>query len=67
MAKVTVTFEDVEDGVAVKVESDPPFGPPDGLADLTEAQQMGIQMTQMLAEQSAGDCCEHGGCGCHTS
>lgn len=70
MAKVTVTFEDIEGGVNVQVVSDPPFGEnPTEMnpENLTDAQQMGIQMTQLLAEahaQESSNCCNHG-CGCH--
>lgn len=57
MAKITVTFEDVEEGVSVKVESDPPFPGPvasqEELDSLTEAQEMGLRMTQVLTEEAS--------------
>lgn len=59
MAKVTVTFEDIEEGVSVRVESNPPFPnpahPDANSPDLTEAQHMGIHMTQLLTERLAGN------------
>ena len=57
MAKVTVTFEDIEEGVSVKVESEPAFPGPDAPQELqdslTQAQQMGLRMTQLLTEEVA--------------
>jgi len=54
MAKITVTFEDIEEGVAVKVESEPAFPGPAASQEeqdaLTDAQQMGLRMTKMLTE-----------------
>lgn len=56
MAKVTVTFEDIEDGVSVKVVSDPAFPGPDATPEeqdaLTDAQHMGMRMTELLTEQA---------------
>ena len=55
MAKIIVTFEDVEEGVSVKIESDPPFPGPDASQEeqdsLTDAQDMGLRMTQLLTEE----------------
>lgn len=57
MAKVTVTFEDINEGVSVQVESDPPFPGPAASQEqkdsLTDAQQMGIRMTHLLTEEMA--------------
>jgi len=57
MAKVTVTFEDIEEGVSVNVESDPPFPGPAASKEekesLTDAQQMGLRMTHLLTEEHA--------------
>lgn len=69
MAKVTITFEDMDDGVQVKIESDPSFpGPaatPEQQEAMTDAQQMGIRMTELLTEelhQQQHDH-DHEGCG----
>jgi hypothetical protein len=61
MAKVTVTYEDLADGgVSVSVESDPSFPSPEKMmewkngdesVELTDAQQMGIRMTELLTEE----------------
>jgi hypothetical protein len=55
MAKVTVTFEDVEEGISVKVESDPPFPGPAATQEeqdnLTDAQHMGLRMTHQLTAE----------------
>jgi len=68
MAKVTITFEDIDDGVRVKAESEPPFpGPAAQDQTLTEAQEMGIRMTQMLTEElqrQEQEVNEHDHCGC---
>lgn len=57
MAKVTVTFEDIDEGVGVKVESDPAFPGPAASQEeqdgLTDAQQMGLRMTHLLTEEMA--------------
>jgi hypothetical protein len=57
MAKVTVIFEDIDEGVSVKVESEPGFpGPaasPEEKNSLTDAQQMGLRMTHLLTEEMA--------------
>jgi len=57
MATVTVTFEDVDNGVSVKVISDPPFPGPHATAEeheaLTDAQHMGLRMTELLTERLA--------------
>jgi hypothetical protein len=50
MAKVIVIFEDVEEGVSVKVTSEPAFPEPSS-EEITEAQQLGIRMTQLLTEE----------------
>lgn len=59
MATVTVTFQDVNDGVSVKVVSNPPFPGPDATPEqqeaLTDAQHMGLQMTELLTERLAHD------------
>lgn len=68
MAKITITFEDVEDGVSVKMESDPVFSNvpnPENLEGFTQAQQMAIGLTEMMAERyyeldHEGDC-DHDG------
>jgi hypothetical protein len=75
MALVTITFEDDEDGVRVRVESNPAFPGPEATQEqhdaLTDAQQMGMRMTMMITEeyahheQAASECCNHSGCGCH--
>ena len=55
MATVTVTFQDVDEGVSVRVESDPAFPGPAATVEeqnaLTDAQQMGLRMTQLLTEE----------------
>jgi hypothetical protein len=72
MANVTITFEDAEDGVHVKVESDPQFPEPNSFeGNLTEAQNMGIAMLHLLQEKmteeteaETKDCCNDSGCKC---
>ena len=53
MAKVTITFEDMEEGVTVAVESDPPL--PENIQEeaenLTDAQQMALSMAMMFDNQ----------------
>ena len=53
MAKVTITFQDMEDGVSLQVESDPPFPEKmnENAAELTDAQQMALSMTMMFDQQ----------------
>ena len=55
MAKVTVTFEDVDEGVSVRIESDPAFPGPAATDEqkdaLTDAQHMGLQMTELLTQK----------------
>lgn len=73
MAKVTVTFEDLDEGVSVRIESDPIFPELNAQTfnNLTEAQQMGLTMSRMLTEQlaemeeheNAGHGCCGGECG----
>lgn len=55
MAKVTITFEDIEEGVSVRIESDPIFPELNAQTfnNLTEAQQMGLRMSRMLSEELA--------------
>jgi hypothetical protein len=67
MAKVTITFMDMEDGVSLVVESEPPFPEKDEKAEvgLTDAQQMALSMTMMFdqqmqdAEQEQTKSCSH--------
>lgn len=71
MAKVTVTFEDIEGqegGVNVRIESEPGFpGPAAEDQMLSSAQMMGLRMTEILAEemQDQHGGCGHEGCDCH--
>lgn len=56
MAKVTITFEDLENGgTNVKIISDPPFAGPAATPEeheaMTDAQQMGIRMTELLTQE----------------
>lgn len=53
MAKVTLTFEDMEDGVSLVVASDPslPEKISDDGAELTDAQKMAISMAVMFDAQ----------------
>lgn len=66
MAKVTVTFEDIDEGVSVKVESDPAFPGPAASQEeqdsLTDAQQMGLRMTHLLTEEMASQEGHHHEC-----
>lgn len=73
MAKVTITFQDMEDGVSLQVESDPPFPEKvnESVEELSDAQQMALSMTMMFDQQMQGTEEEHhqhqctggGGCG----
>jgi len=53
MAKVTITFEDMNEGVSVEVQSDPPFPEKmeENAMELTDAQQMALSMTMMFDQQ----------------
>lgn len=56
MAKVTITFEDLENGgTNVKIISDLPFAGPAATSEehdaMTDAQQMGIRITELLTEE----------------
>ena len=53
MAKIVVTFEDVEDAVSVKIESELDLGnlSKEEQDNLTEAQQMGLRMTHILQKE----------------
>lgn len=74
MAKVTITFEDLNEGVSVEVQSDPPFPEKmeENATDLTDAQQMALSMTMMFDQQMQQDevqveptkhkCCGGGKC-----
>jgi len=57
MAKVTITFEDIDEGVRVNIESEPGFPGPAASQEeqdsLTDAQQMGLRMTHLLTEEMA--------------
>lgn len=53
MAKVMITFEDVDDGVSVKLTADPKL--PSERNDLTDAQDLAIRMTELL-EAEQGHC-----------
>lgn len=53
MAKVIITFEDVEDGVSVKMTADPKL--PSERNDLTDAQDLAVRMTELL-EAEQGHC-----------
>lgn len=66
MAKVTITFEDHEGGVEVKVGSDPAWpGPAAENQSLTEAQMMGLRVVEILNQlQEAEEDEDEGGC-CH--
>lgn len=63
MAKVTISFEDLEDGVSLTVQSDPPFPEkvenetfsPDHVSELTDAQQMALHMTMMFDQEMKND------------
>ena len=63
MAKVTITFEDMDDGVSLTVQSDPPFpekGENEALAAeqvsaLSDAQQMALHMTMLFDQQMQGE------------
>lgn len=55
MAIVTVTFEDVDEGVKVKIESDPGFPNTEPSEEMTQAQEMGLRMAAMLTEELDGD------------
>lgn len=71
MAKVTITFQDMEDGVSLVVESDPPFPEKQGdsMEGLSDAQQMALSMTMMFdqqmqdAEQEQNSCTRTDSCG----
>jgi hypothetical protein len=56
MAKVTIILEDVEQGVSIKMDSDPPFpGPnptPEQIESFTDAMHWGIEIGNWLAQQS---------------
>ena len=53
MAKVTLVFEDIDDGVSLTVESDPSL--PENISDegneLTDAQKMAISMAMIFDQQ----------------
>jgi hypothetical protein len=53
MAKVTITFEDMNEGVSVEVQSDPPFPEKteENAMQLTDAQQMALSMTMMFDQE----------------
>jgi len=53
MAKVTITFEDKNEGVSVEVQSDPPFPEKmeENAMELTDAQQMALSLTMMFDQQ----------------
>lgn len=53
MAKVIVTFEDIEDGVSVKMDSDPAFKEGMGHEELTEAQKMAWALTRLVTETAS--------------
>jgi hypothetical protein len=59
MAKATVFFEDVQEGVSVRVESDPGFPGPDATEEeknaLTDAQKMCLRLTEILTEEMVQD------------
>ena len=78
MAKVTITFEDMEEGVSLLVESDPPLPEEidEDTSNLTDAQQMALSMAMMFDQQmksfedeiseekqSKGRCAKKKGCG----
>lgn len=67
MAKVTITFEDIDEGVAVKMESEPPFsGPGVREPQMTQAQHMAIHLTEIMSEEYNDNSEEHvhgPGCG----
>jgi hypothetical protein len=52
LAKVTLTFEDCEQGISLTIDSDPPLPHRDNLSsqdtDLTEAQHAALSMVQMM-------------------
>jgi len=50
MAKVTITFEDLDEGVEVKVESDPAISMDDKEL-LTNAQEMAVRMSSIIIEE----------------
>ena len=58
MAKVTMVFEDCEEGVSLNIESDPPLPHRKKLSnqdsDLTDAQHMALSVAQMM-NQKHGD------------
>ena len=68
MAKVTITFEDIEseengEGVEVNMVSDPPWPAPGEInpASMSAAQQMALEMTHILSERQMAEEHEH----CH--
>jgi len=78
MAKVTITFEDMEEGVSLLVESEPPLPEEidEDTSNLTDAQQMALSMAMMFDQQmksfedeiseekqSKGCCAKETGCG----
>lgn len=63
MAKVTITFEDLEEGVSVKMESDPPFSGPGLGENFTQAQHMAVHLTEIMSEEYSEEEHVHGpGC-----
>lgn len=61
MAKVTITFEDIDEGVRVNVESEPGFPGPANQeeAEFTDAQQMGLRMVDLLNDEVASQNHDH--------
>lgn len=66
MAKFVVTFSDVEDQVQIEVQSDvqiPENITPEFLESLTEAERMGIRLTELISQEAHGDCGHDHDCG----
>jgi hypothetical protein len=63
MAKVTITIEDIADGVSIKMDSDPPFPGPDAApeqtANFTDAMHWALAVGEWLAQQSMRENEEH--------